>query len=42
MKNQRIPNNLIYKYVLTIILSFSIVWIIYTGTNYNSYRLYLI
>lgn len=41
MKNQRIPNKLIYEYILTLILAFAILWIIYVGTNYSPYRLYL-
>ncbi len=42
MIQKRIPNNIIYEYILTIVLAFAILWFIYVSTNYNSYRLYLL
>lgn len=42
MKNQRIPNDDIYNFILTLILALGIVWIIYSITPYSHYSLYLI
>lgn len=42
LKNTRIPNQYIYDIILTLILSFSIVWIIYVSVPYNHYNLYLL
>lgn len=42
MKNQRIPNNSVYNLILTLILAFGIVWLIYSLTPYTHYSLYLI
>ena len=39
---QRIPTDSVYNIVLTLILAFGIVWIIYSLTNYSHYSLYLI
>lgn len=41
MKNQRIPNNSIYNIILTLILAFAIIWIIYSCVPYTHYTLYL-
>lgn len=41
-KNNRIPNNLVYNLILTLILAFAIVWIIYVSVPYAHYSLYLI
>ena len=41
MKNQRIPNDSIYNLILTLILAFGIVWVIYSLTPYSHYSLYL-
>ena len=42
LKNNRIPNESIYNLVLTLILAFTIVWIIYVSVPYVHYNLYLI
>jgi hypothetical protein len=40
--NQRIPNNSIYDIILTLIIGFAIIWIIYITIPYYHYSLYLI
>ena len=42
LKNNRIPNKSIYNVVLTLILAFAIIWIIYVSVPYVHYSLYLI
>lgn len=41
-KNQRIPHGNIYNLILTLILAFAIIWIIYISVPYSHYNLYLI
>lgn len=41
LKNNRVPNDSIYDIVLTLILSFAIIWIIYVSIPYIHYSLYL-
>ncbi len=41
-KQKRIPSKSIYDIVITLILAFAILWIIYVSVPYCSYRLYLI
>ena len=42
LKNNRIPHQSIYNIILTLILAFAIVWIIYVSVPYVHYSLYLI
>ncbi len=42
LKSNRIPYDSIYNLVLTLILAFAIVWIIYVSVPYFHYNLYLI
>lgn len=42
IKNKRIPNQSIYDIMLTLILAFAIIWIIYVSVPYVHYSLYLI
>ena len=42
LKNKRIPNQSIYNIILTLILAFTIIWIIYVSVPYVHYSLYLI
>lgn len=42
MKNQRIPNDIIYNLILTLVLALSVVWVIYSLTPYSHYSLYLL
>jgi hypothetical protein len=42
LKNDRVPNDQIYNLVLTLILAFAIVWVIYVSVPYAHYNLYLI
>ena len=42
LKNSRIPHESIYNVILTLILAFAIVWIIYVSVPYVHYSLYLI
>ena len=42
LKNNRIPNESIYNIVLTLILAFAIIWIVYVSVPYFHYSLYLI
>jgi hypothetical protein len=42
LKNKRIPNQSIYILILTLILAFAIVWIIYVSVPYVHYSMYLI
>lgn len=42
LKNNRIPHNSIYNLILTLILAFAIVWIVYVSVPYMHYSLYLI
>jgi uncharacterized membrane protein len=39
---QRIPTDSVYNIILTLILAFGIVWVIYSLTSYSHYSLYLI
>jgi hypothetical protein len=39
---QRVPNDTVYNIILTLILAFGIIWIIYSITPYAHYSLYLI
>lgn len=39
---QRVPTESVYNIILTLILAFGIVWIIYSATPYSHYSLYLI
>lgn len=41
-QRQRIPNKSVYTFVLTLILAFAVVWIIYSSVPYSHYSLYLI
>jgi TM2 domain-containing membrane protein YozV len=41
-KKERIPNKFIYENILTLILAFAIIWIIYISIPYTHYSLYLI
>lgn len=41
LKNKRIPNNSIYDIILTLILAFAIVWILYVSVPYVHYCFYL-
>jgi len=38
----RIPHENIYTSILTIIIAFAILWILYISVPYSPYRLYLI
>jgi hypothetical protein len=40
--NQRIPTDSVYNLILTLIIAFAVVWIIYTSTSYSHYSVYLI
>lgn len=40
-KMKRNPNNYLYETILTLILAFSILWIIYISVPYLPYKLYL-
>ena len=40
--NKRIPTNSIYNLILTLILAFAIIWIIYISTPYSHYSVYLL
>ena len=40
-KKNRIPNSFIYNIILTIILAFAVIWLIYITVPYSTYRLYL-
>lgn len=42
LKNNRIPHKSVYNIILTLILAFTIVWIIYVSVPYVHYSLYLI
>jgi hypothetical protein len=42
LKANRIPHESIYNLVLTLVLAFAIVWIIYVSVPYFHYSLYLI
>jgi len=39
---QRIPNDSVYTIILTLIIAFAIIWIIYSSTIYSHYSVYLI
>ena len=41
-QNQRVPNESVYTIVLTLILAFAIVWLIYSSVPYSHYSLYLV
>jgi hypothetical protein len=38
----RIPSNGIYNIILTLIIAFSVIWVIYSLTSYSHYSVYLI
>lgn len=40
-KSERIPNESVYNLIITLILAFAIVWLIYVGVPYYHYSLYL-
>lgn len=40
-KPLRITHDNIYTIFLTLVIAFAILWILYIGIPYNSYRLYL-
>ncbi len=40
--NQRTPTDYVYNVILTLIISFAVVWIIYTSTPYSHYSVYLV
>jgi hypothetical protein len=40
--NQRIPSDSFYNVILTLIIAFAIVWIIYSSIPYSHYTVYLI
>lgn len=40
--NQRIPTDSVYNIILTLIIAFAVIWIIYTSTSYAHYSVYLI
>lgn len=40
--NKRIPTDSIYNVILTLIIAFAIVWIIYVSTPYSHSNIYLI
>ena len=41
-KTNRIPHESIYNLILTIVIAFAILWIIYVSVPYSHYCLYLI
>ncbi len=41
-KQERVPHQNIYNILLTLILAFAILWIIYISVSYTPYRLYLV
>ncbi len=42
LNNRRIPNDSVYDIILTLIIAFAILWIIYTSTPYSHYSVYLV
>ena len=42
LDNKRIPTSSIYDIILTLIIAFAILWIIYSSTPYSHYSVYLI
>ena len=40
--NLRIPTDSVYNIILTLIIAFAIVWIIYSSTPYSHYSVYLV
>ena len=40
--SQRIPTDYIYNVILTLIIAFAVIWIIYSSTPYYHYNVYLI
>ena len=42
LNNQRIPTSSVYDIILTLIIAFAILWIIYSSTPYSHYSVYLV
>ena len=42
LNNKRIPTNYVYNIILTLIIAFAILWIIYVSTPYLHYSVYLV
>lgn len=42
LNNKRIPMQTVYDLILTLIIAFAVVWIIYVSTPYLHYNVYLI
>lgn len=42
LDNKRIPTNSVYDIILTLIIAFAILWIIYSSTPYSHYSVYLV
>lgn len=40
LKKNRIPNDCIYSLIITLIIAFAIIWIIYISIPYSHYNLY--
>jgi len=40
--NKRIPTDFVYNIILTLIIAFAVVWIVYVSTPYSHYSVYLI
>lgn len=40
--NYRIPTDSVYNVILTLIIAFAVVWIIYVSTPYSHYTVYLL
>jgi uncharacterized membrane protein len=40
--NKRIPTSSVYDVILTLIIAFAIIWIIYVSTPYSHYSVYLV
>jgi len=41
-KIDRSPHDFFYNILLTIILAFAVIWLIYTSVPYSTYKLYLL
>jgi len=42
IKNKRIGHELVYNCIITIIMAFAILWIIYVSIPYSHYNLYFL
>lgn len=42
LNNKRVPTNSVYDLILTLIIAFAILWIIYSATPYSHYSVYLL